>query len=456
MITSIKTAVDKFVTGTSNALARYSAVKRQHQIGAAVTLAAAKWYKIRSHESHSGPVQCSVNVLVPSKTAGIDDLRALKNFEPTSIHIWPMSRSYIKAITGAFLKQGAQQLIGDHSYPNLVKKGGMDEIAATLYWSRILNGLGASLNLGCVVSSNWIYWAERSLHLGASKAGLGSFAMHKECFMSTAQRDWWQSKGREVFGPADCREIATYNKIAHSTLIEGGIIAAHHCSVVGAPRFDLLHKMRDTIASAELPLRQSAKVVFFPCSTRAGYPPQSFENSDSAGESEDWVDVLNLGFEMCRRLAEQRPNIDVLIKIKTGAENLQTFEHWSQSEHLPENIKVEYGGVATGCLSDADGAFGFNTSALLDAVCLGVPIAVFRGGRLKDANPDLMHSYSPVDPIIAEFGGLVSWVDSLRVGLKKSPVLDDHQAQLLEKWVGNSDGKAGDRLANFLLAGSIP
>ena len=148
------------------------------------------------------------------------------------------------------------------------------------------------------------------------------------------------------------------------------------------------------------------------------------------------------------RVAEDNPGVDFIFKGKTGFSSRQREQ---LGESLPENITVLCDGTGNHLLKQAAVVIGWNTTAVLEAIASGLPTIIPM--LLSDDD-------SFLKPYILDLNGAVIQVTSseeLEQALmhavknrKISRELSDSQKHVLKKYLGNDDGRSGERLRKFI------
>jgi len=129
------------------------------------------------------------------------------------------------------------------------------------------------------------------------------------------------------------------------------------------------------------------------------------------------------------------------------------YEMLGRYEEIPSNLKIMAGGDPLKLIKESRVVCGFNTTALFEALAAGKPVVI---PWFEEALDERMQ------PFIVDMEDAVEYADSPD-GLVKilyryatdsgfqERVLDGKKKRILEKWVGNADGFAGERVRNAVL-----
>jgi hypothetical protein len=173
-------------------------------------------------------------------------------------------------------------------------------------------------------------------------------------------------------------------------------------------------------------------------------------------ESAGWCRLVEETQRAIHRLAAEHPDIRVIIKLKGVAADreMTSLQASAGLDRVPENIEIVHGGSPQEWLADCDVVCGFNSTALLEALAAGRPVVVPRFAEA--AEPEMQ-------PFVVDLGDAVDYADDpLALGhrlaeLARSRVpplaeLPDASREVLETWLFNADGRAGERVRSAVRA----
>jgi hypothetical protein len=316
-----------------------------------------------------------------------------------------------------------------------------------------------------VVTGNFGYYAERELAAALEDLGVPFIAMHKENLKSAGRREFSKVIYRERRGPFTGRRILVYNENERQLQIEAGIASPDRISVCGMPRLDRLHQWRRANGGRTMPGSQQPQVLFFSFTPKTILPRISRRaganlngNVESLGEDTEamnWNQLAKLTHQAIIRLAEETPDVNVVIKTKVRKREWSEMYRMLDDRHdLPPNLRIVIGGDPTELILESQVVCGFNTTALFEAIAAGKPVIV---PRFEEALDERLR------PFIVDPEDAVDYADSpeaLMALLRQKahekrhpPVeLDPACSHILERWVGNGDGRAGERVRSAVLA----
>jgi hypothetical protein len=292
-----------------------------------------------------------------------------------------------------------------------------------------------------ITTANVRFRSERELADACTEVGVAFVPLHKESISTPGQRPWITRGLAELAGPFGGRAIAVYNADERDSIVRSGFAPAASVHVVGCPRMDILHRDR---ASATPP-RVDAPVVLFAVDVHAGtWTPFDARLETGAPRWQRLASELEAAFIAAAREDPERP---YLIKAKIGREDQQVTR---LPAVLPANVEVVAGGLATDLIRRAAAVVGFNSTVLLEALAAGVPAVVPRFGEAAEA--DAREWTFQLGDAVRAVDDPRQLADVLRdaVAEGRSRELTAESAAALERYVGNSDGCAGERAWTFL------
>ncbi len=293
-------------------------------------------------------------------------------------------------------------------------------------------------------------------------------ALHKENLKSPGRMDFFTDLYRQRRGPFTGRRILVYNDIERQVQTAAEVISPDRVTICGMPRLDRVHAWRKEAASqaaADAANDMGRKGVLFFSFTRKTGLPQIRRKSRSgyANLAEPMADAVGqLAWDVLFReshlalveLAKKRPDIDVVIKTKPRPRDYEpVLELLGPSAQWPENLKLVSKGDPFKLMVAAHTVSGFNTTGLFEAITAGKHIVV----------PHFAEALEPAcAPFIVDYEDAASYAGSgadltekLIASLdlpQQGPDLTPATMALLEKWTGNPDGRAAERVREAVLA----
>lgn len=403
----------------------------------------------------------SFNILILNKAMFNEDAMATFGEDPR-FRLYGVHRQVIKALARAFFSPD----IDDNWYVNVSKE---DEANKSAYRKFAMNVLAGVLKRRCfdvVLTANYAYYAEREFAAACEQLGVAFIALHKENIRSPGFAEFMERVYRERRGPFTGRRVLVYNELEKSIEQRAGVAGSDRITVTGMPRMDRCHQHRKKMqASGRLEVPEPAVLLFsFGPKTllpglvrKMNAPPyrRYREKLEPELEKLGWHRLFHEVHRAMLKLALANPDIIVRIKTKgvSADQEVASVRQILGVDRLPDNLQVVFGGDPLTHIIRSAVVCGFNTTALLESVAVGVPAVVPRWAEFLDST---MQHY------IVDFGGAVEYVESeekmiarlAELARTRAPhlhYLTDAQSKMLDFWLGNADGGAGARVREAVL-----
>jgi hypothetical protein len=396
-------------------------------------------------------------VLVLPRRGFTDDILAALSDVP-SLEIFALKRRSLKAIAEAFLPPE----IDDNNY---VATSPLAKAAMAAYRSFLVQfwrTFDQDRRINAVLTGNFGYYAEQELAAALESIGVPFIALHKENSWSPGNQSFWETVYRERRGPFMGRRILVYSPIERDLQIRSGIVAHGRIEVVGMPRLDVVHHWRESNAG----LTTQGTVLFASFLPEVGMPVlgkatvanRSTDEPSGGGQTR----TINLA-TLCKsahlaimRLAIENPSIRVLIKTKGRTRDkvaLPGLLGLTHESELPANMRVVHGGPPLPLIAEASVVCGLHSTLLLEALAAGRPVIVPWYAEALD--PEVRRYLFDLGSAVTAASTAAEFVSLLRTRAltttRVSGELPLGTAKFLREWLGNDDGKAGQRAASAIL-----
>lgn len=414
----------------------------------------------------------SIRIVLLAKSGFLEDMDAAFRDYP-QVELIHLRRESVKSLSRVFLPRE----INDNNYA----LSGIDSEPKMKYraLSRdVWKQLTARQNFQAVISGNWAYYSERELAFALSEIEVPFLVSHKECLKTPSQVRGWIHVYDTYRGPFGGRAMSVYNEAEKHTLVESGVCKPEQIVVVGCPRLDELHRLR--LQGRKPNSRKTLLFFSFHPTAAAGLPwipmpvghqplagadtlpipgdPKylnhwfGFDESGNLQPSVAWEELSQETHRAILCLAKKRPDVDVLIKVKMGPHN-HLHAKSLLGGGLPPNVKVIDGGGSLDYFQKADAICAFNSTACLEGIAAGIPVVTprFAEAVLPEAQDCLIE----LGEAVSTAGSPEELVDQILGVLDEEPAesieLTRIQLDILDEYMGNADGLAGKRFAEFVL-----
>jgi hypothetical protein len=194
--------------------------------------------------------------------------------------------------------------------------------------------------------------------------------------------------------------------------------------------------------------RRRFRILYFAISETAGLPSYgNFLPADEAvlGANFSWKDLAASTFEMLCEYVLKNSNVELVVKGKPSG--IYEFK-----KIYSPRIKYYHGSPDIGLFESTDLVVGFNTTGLFEAIAAGIPVISSELGI--DRHDMVLNRFLyEFDNSIAVASDRESFIKLLDQALHGDYVLPEEQLRIkiLDRYLGNPDGKAGLRIKNAFL-----
>ena len=374
----------------------------------------------------------------------------------TDIETIPLSRKLIKKIARCFLSKDLE----DNSYCNCSEIHLKSKSKLFEFYNFIFSNIPANYKPISILTGNIGYYAEQELFKAAFRNHIKGIAIHKECIKTNGERNLFNyvySVRREVFGGS---LVLVYNKMEMDLQKKSLIIDSTKTKikVIGAPRIDQAHKLRknnQVVEKHKVLLLGFPKKRCLPFIARKSYL-KKHHNYEFLKRTDKLLEWKNLQKDLCDvyfNCAKQNPKIEFLIKLKPAFNDQKDFLDYFNLNHKLKNLKVITQGDYYSILKDSTVVIGFNSTAIFEALARGTEVIVPQFGECKQKKYkpyfiDFKKSSAKIASTKESFQKIMHNILIKKPKFKNEISKEDKL--LLDKWVGNSDGKSNERLISAL------
>jgi hypothetical protein len=254
---------------------------------------------------------------------------------------------------------------------------------------------------------------------------------------------------RKTRGEFTGRRILTYHEHERIHLVAAKATTGDQITTVGMPRLDRYHEWRRSMVNdpsswcAETP-----NVVMFAL-TPVKILPVVWDIDNELR----WNELTRLTYGAILSFANNNPSVQVIVRPKlTEIDAAQAA--LNEAGPLPDNLSLNSEGDVFDVIRRSWAVCGHNTTALLEAIAAGKPVIVPNYAEATD--PRFKH-------YVADMEGGTEYVNSPQELVKRlefhvhnrpvpRAVLSPQEKRVLNVWTGNTDGKAGRRVTEAVLA----
>ncbi len=405
-----------------------------------------------------------VDVILLAKSGLTADLDAAFAADP-SVRVWLLEREWVKVIAVDLLGPG----VSDYDYLGRGEDHERRRRDYRAFLVEVLRHYLPAVGATTVLTGNFVYWAERELGPALREAGGRLVVLHKEALLAawplTAQA--YRRAVQAGVGAFEGDAIGVYTADMGRLLVDIGVVPAERVHVVGTPRIDDGHAHR----RAGRPGAQPGRVTLFTFPTWRGltFPADPDPEPLPVGLERGWERLLEDTVEAIIALAQRRPDLDVIAKVKAGGEDdVATARLRAAAEASRRsgagNLRLVVAGEGGELILTSRVVVAFNSTVIPEAIAAGTAVVVpaygeaalvTASGGMLELGASVIGAASP-DELIDAIVRLVDADETLGAatddarGAAGGTELDAQAQELLVRLAGNADGRAGARLRTLV------
>ncbi len=368
-----------------------------------------------------------------------------------------LDRSLVKAMATAFLPAD----VDDNFYRNVAGRYADQMSAYRAFCHELWPHLRRRLGIDLVLSGNFSYFAEQELIAALEVHGTPFVAMHKECLKTPGLAPFFEYTYSNRKLPFRGSAITVYNNIERDIQIAAQVAPPERITVTGMPRMDEIHRWRRAHAGRGTAGDATPRVLFMSFNAGTGAPKiqhkgdRGWEELAPEFEGVSFTDLVTGTHAAMVNLARDNPDIRVAIKTKNHATALKTIEQaFGKGFKPPANLEFVIGGDPFELIVGSDVMCAFNSTSLFEALAAGIPIVqpMFDEAADPARRPFVVELGAAADQATSadELNRMLAERARERASARIAAELPAMSCQMLGHWVGNSDGRAGQRTCDLL------
>ena len=378
-------------------------------------------------------------ILYFSKSAGNHDLieafTNYKNSHKNNIIFYWIPRSYIKKIYFHHFKKNYKEdyftkLTGSGE---ILKKDSY--ISHCILIFKILNKF---LKLDGLISFNIFYFAEKYLEELSLKLNLKFIVLQKESALSPKEEKYFTKGYKKYNDKSLATKIAVYSDSQKNILIKSKIATKNQIVVCGCARSDFAFKLRSL-----KPVENN--IVYYLIETNR-FLTSNFQKKLNISKS-NWATLHNQTLNYLIEYAKTHPEINVFLKGKTGVHSQNEFKN----QILPKNIKYIYGGTGEKLLKQSKIVIGFNSTIIFEAIASNRNVIIPNFNSENTKKKGLVHQIYNQKNLTSSKKDFFKKLDLYLKSKYKNKPIESKDKLTLNYYLGNTDGKSGQRLRNLIL-----
>jgi hypothetical protein len=394
------------------------------------------WLNIRKLEKikyRHGNVK---KILFFSKSGGSEDLiEAFNSTKNNNIVFFSLPRSFLKIIFIYFFKK---RPISDH----LTKPINSNEINKKNLYVKFLtstfNSINKFLRIDGFISFNVFYYAEKHFDEVCRNLNKKYIILHKESALTPLEEQYYPHGYRKYNDKSLSHKISVYSESQKKILIKSGIGTKKQVIVNGCPRSDYSFKLRK--------IKPKEKIIVFYLIETKRYTSDGFQRLVIKSNF-SWEKLHNQTLEYLIEYAKNNPDVTVILKKKVGAHTKKNID----AKSLPDNCTFVDGGTGEKLLKDAKVVIAFNSTIVFEAIASNRNLIIPNFNYENKRRKKLMHEIKNKKHFASsklQFNNKLNFYLNSKYKDKK---LSNTDEKTLKYYLGNVDGKSGERMGQFLI-----
>ncbi len=391
------------------------------------------------------------NILILSKVGGIDDIISAYQYKKkTNVNFFVIQRIFFRIIFNKYL---GDTNLKDYSYKINTEK--LEKLSLK-YYQKIdyyLGFINKFYNFKSIISFNPFYKAERIIQKISTKYKIKFIVLHKESVNSKYDNKVLKYLYINKIDKFEGDTIATYSNLEKNLLINSNFVKKKNILTVGSPRCDLSYRYRKIIPEDNI-------ITYFMLETQRGVPGY-FLGGLSSSEKKilceslkinfddlniNWKDLNRDTIKFCIEYAKKNNNIKIIFKGKQS-----THTRSDLPKNLPQNCIFIKDGAGHELLKKSKIIIGFNSTIILEAILANRNILIpYFNFKKLNKKKDFIIDFNNKNYWVKTKKDFFQKLDKFIKNKYKYKKLSKPEKKVLERYIGNSDGKAYNRLIKFI------
>ncbi len=385
-----------------------------------------KFKKINSNNKNKK----TKKILIFPKSGGNEDLiEAFKNQKNKKFIFFSMPRIFLKNIYAFYFKDKKKyDYFTKISKPELLykKKRFIESL------TNIFNSLNIFIKLDGFISFNVFYYAEKYFDEVCINLNKKFVILHKESTFTPIEEKNATKMYEKHNDKSSASKISVYSESQKKILIKSNIGNKKQIIVNGCPRSDYSFKLRNVKPKNNI-------IVFFLIEKKRG------KRIISKNSNFNWDDLYKKTLKFLLEYAKNNPKIKLILKGKTGVHN-----DLLKAKFLSKNCLFINGGTGEKFLEDAKVVIAFNSTIVFETIASNRNLIIPNFNRENVNKKELLYKIDNKNYFANSKSHLFKKLNFYLNSKYKNRKLVNKERKMLEYYLGNTDGKSGKRLINFL------
>ena len=382
-------------------------------------------------------------LIILHKMGGFEDIEQTYIKNNADFDILFLRRESLKLISRLFFTSN----VGDINYLVVTNKN--DRESYTKFLIKIFSYLNKMIKIKAILQFNLVYYAERELDKVCRSIDVKFITLQKEGVRPDISWEKTVEVYKKQFEFYHGHKVLTYNDDTRKCLIDSGNFDQDSIIEIGMPRLDYAHKYRSKKDS-----QNNRGITYFLIDRVAGLSNHVDENGnitsmryvDKDGKVLYWDELIRTVNNAILDFAFNHKELNFFFK---GKGKYVAYKD-QFNNNFPANVKIVEGATGHKLLNKSSVIISFNSTIIFEALAAGIPVIV---PMIFSSEPVEMRKHVLDLNKAVYYAHSVEELEDLIIKLhtsKPSAFLSSESMQVLNRYMGNSDGKSSKRLRHFL------
>jgi hypothetical protein len=369
-------------------------------------------------------------ILVFPKSGGNEDLiEAFRNDTKNNINFFFLQRIFLKKIFHFYFRN--TKYYSDYKTKPKTKVEVIKKDLYVQFLSKTFYILNKFFKVDGFISFNLFYYSEKYLEEVCKNLDIKFIILHKESVFTPRDEKGMSTIYRNHNNKSLAHKILVYSKNQKKLLIESKISNKNQIIVNGCARSDYAFRLRKITPRGK-------NIIFYLIDCDRG--TNKFLNINVRFDS-----LLKKTLNYLRYFAIKNPDIKVILKGKTGVHSKEKI----YSSSFPKNFIFVEGGSGEKFLENASIVIAFNSTIVFETVLSNRNLIIPNFNNEYKIKKQFLHKINEryLVSTKTDFFDKINFYLRLKYKNKK---LKNNDKKIIDYYLGNSDGKSGERLKKNL------
>jgi hypothetical protein len=389
-------------------------------------------------------IRSNKNILILPKSGGREDIYASYTDEINNCIVYEMPRAEMKNVYNCFV---TSKKVKNYRYFHDETKIIEQKNNYFNFLRKILFYFKKFYKINLIINFNFTYKEEIELARASLSQNIKFLTIQKESQSSAGKRQVNELVYKNSIKKYPGSLIAVYNQDEKNNIINSGIIDKDKIKVIGSPRVDFSFNI-----VKEKHFLDKICLVYYCIQSGVSLPIYEGEFRTEGVHKVDEFNWIKLAEKTEHFLVDYKKKnsskIKMIFKTKTGfVDQVDRLKKIDTS-----GVQIVYNNTGHHLLKEADVVVAFNSTTIFESMAANIPVIIpdFNLNEIQKKFAFDLHNVENIYYVKSylDLENSLEIIRSNRLKIKKP--ITQNQKDILNKYVGNSDGKSGYRLRNLI------